>query len=399
MGKTNTQLLKIAQKYLGQGGSRFRKFCGLPAGAAWCNAFVCYIANEGGDASLFFNGKRYTYCPTSMSWCRKNLAEIPVYLALPMDIIYFDWEPNGVPNHIGFVRERKSDTQIYTIEGNTSGGIVAQKTRNAKYVCGVFRPHFKGSFKLGTIEVDGYFGYNSIANLQKALGVGTDGILGIGTVKALQKKAGVKQDGSWGTATSKAVQKMVGVKQDGYFGAESVKALQRWINKQNSASKAPNLGAKANALAYAKAPAKAKYPTGAPKAEYKSALNKAYPDRSSWGKPQRLGASCDVFVGTCIRVLGIDSKFPRKLADQQERLATSDKFKCVLSVKRTIKASELKDGDIITYTKKDGSRHICIFYGGKLKHAASKKWYGRTTATGSYLKITGKKWIKVYRVR
>lgn len=398
MGKNNTELLKIAQKYLGQGGSRFRKYCGLPSGAAWCNAFVCYIFNEGGDSALFYGGKKVTYCPTSIKWCQKNLAQIPVYLALPMDVIYFDWEPNGIPNHIGFVRERKSDTQIYTIEGNTSGGIVAQKTRNAKYVCGVFRPHFKATYKLGTIEVDGYFGYNSIANLQKALGVEVDGILGMDTVKALQKTAGVAQDGSWGTATSKAVQKMLGVTVDGYFGAKSVKALQKWINVQNSRI-TKKLGQKANELAYASAPAEAKYPSGKPKAAYKTALNKAYPDRSSWGKPQRLGASCDVFVGTCIRVLGIDKNFPRKLVDQQSRLATSDSFKCALSVTRTIKASELQDGDIITYLKKDGSRHICIFYGGKLKHASSKKWYGRTTATGSYLKITGKKWIKVYRAR
>lgn len=398
MAKSNVELLKLAQSYLGQGGSTFRKFCGLPAGAAWCNAFVCYVASKGGDSSLYFNGKKYTYCPTSMDWCQKNLAQIPPYIALPMDIIYFDWEPNGIPNHIGFVRERKSDTQIYTIEGNTSGGIVAQKTRNVKYVCGIYRPHFKGSFKLGVIDVDGYFGYSSIANLQRALGVDTDGILGIATIKALQKKAGAKQDGSWGPATSKAIQRMTGAKADGYFGVKSVKALQKWINDEN-ASLGKKLGAKANELAYATAPASAKYPNGKPKDTYKAALNAAYPDRDSWGKPQRLGASCDVFVGTCIRALKIDTSFPRKLADQQKRLDTSEKFKCVLNVKRTIKAPELKNGDIITYTKNDGSKHICIYYGGKLKHAASKKWYARTTATGSYIKITGKKWIKVYRVR
>ena len=131
MGKNNFELLQIAESHLGQGGSRFRKFCGLPAGAAWCNAFVCYIFNEGGDASLFYGGKKVTYCPTSMAWCRKNLAQIPIYLALPMDVIYFDWEPNNVPNHIGFVRERVSDLEVKTIEGNTSGGIVANKTRTA----------------------------------------------------------------------------------------------------------------------------------------------------------------------------------------------------------------------------------------------------------------------------
>lgn len=229
---TNTELLKIAQKHLGQGGARFRKFCGLPSGAAWCNAFVDYVANEGGVSSLYFNGKKMTYCPTSMSWCSKNLACVPLYLALPMDIIYFDWEPNNVPNHIGFVRERKNCDEIYTIEGNTSGGIVAQKTRTAKYVCGIYRPHLKGKFDANKkLVVDGKCGYHTIAIMQRWLKVEVDGILGLGTLKTLQKKLGVTADGIWGKGTSKALQKLIGTKADGYFGENSVKALQTYLNK------------------------------------------------------------------------------------------------------------------------------------------------------------------------
>ena len=230
---TNLEMLAFAKKFLGQGGATFRKYCGLPAGAAYCNAYVTYVFQKSGNGSLFYDGKKVTYCPTSMSWCRKNLAQIPIYLAMEMDIIYFDWEPNGIPNHIGFVRGRKSDAEIYTIEGNTSGGIVAQKTRVEKYVCGVFRPHFKGSWKDAALEIDGYFGYNSIAMLRKALGMTPSSLLSRAVVLELQKKVGVKQDGSWGVKTSKAVQEMVGTTVDGAFGVKSVKALQRWINKQN----------------------------------------------------------------------------------------------------------------------------------------------------------------------
>ena len=234
MGKSNTEMLAIAKKYLGKGGATFRKYCGLPSGTAWCNAYVCYIFNEAGNSSLYYGGKKVTYCPTSIKWCQSNLAQIPIYLALPMDVIYFDWEPNGIPNHIGFVRERKSDQDVYTIEGNTSGGIVANKTRTEKYVCGCFRPHYKPtSFSASKkLTVDGYFGYNSIAVMQKWLGVTQDAILGQGTVKALQKKLGVTQDGSWGKATSKALQKLIGTTVDGAFGAKSVKALQTYLNKQ-----------------------------------------------------------------------------------------------------------------------------------------------------------------------
>ena len=247
MGKNNVELLKIAQKHLGEGGAKFRKFCRLPAGAAYCNAFVDYIANEGGDASLFFNGKRPTFCPDSIRWCNKNLALVPLYLALPMDIIYFDWEKNGVPNHIGFVRAKKSTSEILTIEGNTdkkdkngktiSRNVVAERTRAGKYVQGVYRPHFPGKYKLQKLTIDGDFGYSSIANLQKALKINIDAILGQGTIKALQKRAGLTGksiDGAFGPATARAVQKLVGAKPvDGEFGPNSVRKLQEWINKVN----------------------------------------------------------------------------------------------------------------------------------------------------------------------
>ena len=239
MGKSNIEQLAIAKKYLGNGGSKFRKYCGLPAGSAWCDAFVTTIFHEAGNASLFCDGKKQTYCPTTIKWCYNNLASIPPYLALPSDIIFFDWEPNNIPNHIGFVSERKNCDEIYTIEGNTSGGIVANRTRATKYVCGIFRPHFKASYKIGTLEVDGLMGYNTIAMLQHVLGCGVDGILGQGTVKALQRKAGASADGLWGKGTSKAVQKMVGTTADGLFGKNSVKALQTWINKQYKPTPAP----------------------------------------------------------------------------------------------------------------------------------------------------------------
>lgn len=232
MGVNNVTLLKLAQKHLGQGGRLFNRYCN--SSGAWCCAFVTYMFHEGNDSPLFYGGKKVVYCPTAIKWASANLAQIPPYLALPMDIVFFDWNLNGVPNHIGFIRERKSCTEVYTIEGNTSGGIVAQKTRPTKYIQGIYRPHFPAKFDISKpLKIDGYYGYSSIAMTQKALGgIAVDGILGKATVKALQKWAGVAQDGSWGIKTSKAIQKKLGVTVDGYFGENSVKALQRWANNK-----------------------------------------------------------------------------------------------------------------------------------------------------------------------
>lgn len=240
MGKSNVETYNYAKQFLGKGGAIFRKYCGLPSGTAYCDAFVTYIFHHTDNAKLFCDGKKQTYCPTTIKIVQKEMAQIPLYLAMPMDVIFFDWDKNGNPNHIGFVRARKSTSEVYTIEGNTNGGIVAQKTRPSKYVQGIFRPHFRGKFNDKTLVVDGECGYQTIGGLQKALKIlgyyngEVDTILGKGTVKALQKFVGCSQDGAWGAGTSRAVQKKIcgfsGKAIDAQFGEQSIRAMQRWIN-------------------------------------------------------------------------------------------------------------------------------------------------------------------------
>ena len=414
MGKNNTELLKIASKYLGQGGATFRKYCGLPSGAAWCNAFVDYVANEGGVKSLYFNSAKETYCPHSIKWCNKNLAQIPLYLAMPMDIIYFDWERNGVPNHIGFVRAHKDTSSVYTIEGNTDGGRVAQKTRTGKYVQGIYRPHFKGSFKIGLLTVDGDFGYSSIAMLQTVLGgVPVDGILGKDTVKRLQHYLAITEDGAWGTKTSKALQKVIGAKQDGAFGVDSVRKLQTWINKQYKPQPTPTptptpkpstytgkfpdlvkhsgqkIGYTAKDLAWAKGTKKAKYtyPKGKAKASFTKAINAVYPNRKKWSAQCRAGASCDVGAGTIIRYSGIDKNMPRGLSEQIPHMKKSSLWKNTgLS-----KVSQM--GDVGIY-----NQHIWIGLGDGNIAEANHTWkYFEHIVKDRHTKSSSKKNWAVYR--
>ena len=233
--KSNIEQLKIAEKHLGEG---CRKCCYMASNC--CCYFVCKIFREADNASLFYGGQWVTYCPTAIKWCQANLAEIPLYIAMPSDVIFFDWNGNGVPDHIGFVRDRVSATKIATIEGNTSGGIVAYKTRVDTYVQGIFRPHFVGKYDLAKpLAIDGQCGYDTIAFMQKWLGLTVDGILGRGTVKALQTKLGVTADGAWGVNTSKALQRLIGVTADGYFGIESVMALQKFLNQMVKTTATP----------------------------------------------------------------------------------------------------------------------------------------------------------------
>lgn len=382
---TNKELLKIAKAHLGQGGARFRKFAGLPSGSAWCNAFVDYVANEGGVSSLYFNGKKETYCPHSIKWCKANLAQVPLYLALPMDIIYFDWERNGKPNHIGFVEAKNTTESIYTIEGNTSGGIVDDKERTAKYVQAIFRPHFKPA-KVGKakLKLNGEFSYYSIYNLQLALGMKPSGILTKETVKYLQRKAGATPDGVWMAGTSKAIQKMTGATPDGVFGRKSVIALKKWINNRNypSDNKKPsdakpkpqkkhysgtfptanNNRKIVNSLAhkycypYGTPAKKYKYSTGKPKPEYTQGITEAYPNRKNWpNKKQRAGACCDVFVGAVLGHVGIHVS-----KDLKNQLTEMPKMTSKLQSNGHYLAKDFRLGDVVQRGRKDRSGHTWI---------------------------------------
>ena len=57
------------------------------------------------------------------------------------------------------------------------------------------------------------------------------------------------------------------------------------------------------------------YPNGKPTEAFDNALDKVYPDRG-WSHCPRIGASCDVFVGTVVRWSGYDKHFPRGLDEQ-----------------------------------------------------------------------------------
>ena len=178
--------------------------------------------------------------------------------------------------------------------------------------------------------------------------------------------------------------------------AEAPAEPKKKAKKPAPSSAAKKISETANKMAYPTAPAKAKYPTGKPTDAYKKALNKAYPNRKTWGAAPKVGASCDVFAGTTIRTAGIDKKFPRALSQQDKYLSKSKKFERVKSP--TVK--KLLDGDIIIYKNNNGSGHICIYSGGKIKHASYKKWYGRTTNNAAKMLSTkGRKYVHVYRAK
>lgn len=229
----------------------------------YCACFTSFIFDS---ANVTAAGLANSYCPYI---CSKGSSEgklVNKYAAQPGDIVLFDWNQDGVSDHVGIV-ESNEGSYLQTIEGNTSGGIVTRRTRNFSDVCHVIRPNYDGNASVVTesnLDVDGWAGPATITKLQIALNVPSnyvDGVLsgqsvndrdalgnvcsvewsGLGsyTVERLQEKVGAGVDGYWGMNTSKCLQRYLinhgyycgEAGADGYFGYYSCCALQRALNE------------------------------------------------------------------------------------------------------------------------------------------------------------------------
>ena len=138
----------------------------------------------------------------------------------------------------------------------------------------------------------------------------------------------------------------------------------------------------------------APYPKGRAKKQYAAALDKYFGKTRKWQDSAKKGASCDVFIATCIRAAGIDSKAPRGLG--RSYFNKSDKFKLI----KNVTTSTVQDGDIISIIWKNGNPHWCMAWDGKILEASLKGWYPKSTATlKSRLSKSGKQSVYVYRAK
>ena len=116
------------------------------------------------------------------------------------------------------------------------------------------------------------------------------------------------------------------------------------------------------------------YPSGRATSAFKVALDKAYPEHNSWGAAPRVGASCDVFVGTVVRYVGLDGKFPRGLEQQFEY----EPNWCVRhSYTGIAPADKSQDGDIVLFEHDNGA-HAIIRGNGVYYEANYQTYFGHT---------------------
>lgn len=116
------------------------------SGVPYCAMFVSWVYDQcpGDDIP----GGYKAYVPYFINEARNAGALRTFSQAQPGDLICFDWDADGIADHVGIVEEAPVGATITTIEGNTSpgsggsqsnGGGVWRRQRYAEDVCAIIR--------------------------------------------------------------------------------------------------------------------------------------------------------------------------------------------------------------------------------------------------------------------
>ena len=150
------ELLIIAEQEIGNtevpdNKTKYGKWYGLD-GNPWCAMFVSWVYHEAG-LGKFVNAsgkKGFASCDAGLKWFAKKGKLVPVGQAVAGDIVFFQFDADAQPDHVGIIVKNNIKRQrLICIEGNTSrdnkgsqsnGGGVYRKKRSYGTVMAVARP-------------------------------------------------------------------------------------------------------------------------------------------------------------------------------------------------------------------------------------------------------------------
>lgn len=115
----NTSIVEVALKEKGNvGGEKFWSWWGYSSRVPWCAIYVSWCANESGYLSTAI--PKFENCPWGANWFKyRDQWANNSYVPTAGDIIFFDWENDGISDHVGIVTKTVNGI-VYTIEGNSS---------------------------------------------------------------------------------------------------------------------------------------------------------------------------------------------------------------------------------------------------------------------------------------
>jgi hypothetical protein len=116
-------VIELADTQIGNvGGEPYWSWYGFSKRVEWCACFVSWCADRLGyiDAGII---PMFSSCEDGIQWFKgREQWQGRDYTPAPGDLIFFDWDGDGVSDHVGIV-ERVEDGVVYTIEGNTSDSV------------------------------------------------------------------------------------------------------------------------------------------------------------------------------------------------------------------------------------------------------------------------------------
>lgn len=263
-----TAIVECARKYIGtsepKGDDQFIQAynkstnAGFNMETPWCAMFVTFCARMVGvPTSVIPN---FASCTVSINSFFKPKGRWHLrtsgYTPKAGDLIYYDWDKDKTPNHVGIVAGVESG-KVITIEGNTSNpagktkydGVYSKKVAlTSSTILGYVEPAYPATGAAATAtetKVSSLVKSTHIKTFQTWLnttyssGLAVDGVAGPATRKAIIK--------AWQSQMNVSYKSKLAV--DGLFGPACVKAANSHLLKQSS--KSPNLVRILQGLLYA----------------------------------------------------------------------------------------------------------------------------------------------------
>jgi hypothetical protein len=143
IGPGDTAIVKVAQAQLGNvGGNKFWKWYGFNSHVHWCACFVSWCGDQCGYIKAGIIPK-YAICGNGANWFKeRHRWASRGYSPKPGDIIFFDFEHDGVMDHTGIVESCDGKT-VTTIEGNSGNACKRQSyVRGSSQIAGYGVPAF-----------------------------------------------------------------------------------------------------------------------------------------------------------------------------------------------------------------------------------------------------------------
>ena len=210
----------------------------------WCMCFVSMCFDMAGEVQAI-GGFSYNTDVT-----KRRMTQVPVDEAQRGDVVLFDWDEDGVTDHVGIVESNLGGGWLQTIEGNTSSSNAGSQSagngvwRRQRYygIDCVLRPDWSDGeteeSSEGTNSMsDAWWGRATTYALQASLGTPADGVVSSQDpdVEDIVTRAGTgweTDDDPEGSQVIQALQEKLGVEADGLIGPITVAALQEHLKRR-----------------------------------------------------------------------------------------------------------------------------------------------------------------------